>query len=96
VAFASFPSSVAKVANTGCPVTLFILKNKPNFRPIWPKNQDLWKKQTQFKPNQTQFLAFPQYTVRTLVLSEAEGTQYENQVSRIQHCSTRVDYNEIQ
>jgi hypothetical protein len=41
----------AKVANTGCPITMLILKNKPNFPCFWPKNHDYEKKQTQFKPN---------------------------------------------
>jgi hypothetical protein len=42
---------IAKVANTGCPITMLILQNKPNFPHFWLKNKDLPKKQTQFKPN---------------------------------------------
>jgi hypothetical protein len=34
------------------------LQNKPNFVRFWPKNLDLEKKQTQFKPKQSQFLAY--------------------------------------
>jgi hypothetical protein len=51
---------IAKVANTGCPIALLILQNKPNFRPFQLKIEDLPKKQTQNKPKtnpiQTQFL----------------------------------------
>jgi hypothetical protein len=42
---------------TGCPITIFILQNKPNFPHFWPKSKDLPKKQTQNKPKQTQLWA---------------------------------------
>jgi hypothetical protein len=45
--------SDAKVANTGCQITMLILQNEPNFRCFSPKNKDSTKKQTQFKPNFT-------------------------------------------
>jgi hypothetical protein len=40
-----------KVAYTGCPITMLILQNEPNFRPIWLKIEDLPKKRTQFYPS---------------------------------------------
>jgi hypothetical protein len=46
---------IAKVANTSCPITMLILQNKPNFRPFWLKIEDFAQKQSQNKPNQTQF-----------------------------------------
>jgi hypothetical protein len=43
--------SGAKVEYTGCPITMLILKNKPNFPRFSLKSGDLHKKQTQNKPN---------------------------------------------
>jgi len=49
-----------------------IMQNKPNFCRFWAKNGYLEEKQTQFKPNQTQF--FASFFLPILpVLSKAEG-----------------------
>jgi len=40
-----------KVAYTGCPITILILQNEPNFRSFWLENKDLAKKRTQTNPN---------------------------------------------
>jgi hypothetical protein len=50
--------SDAKVEYTGCPITMLILKNEPNFPHFSPKNKDFTKKRTQTKPIQTQFFGF--------------------------------------
>jgi len=41
----------AKVEYTKCPITMLILKNKPNFPHFYAKNQDLGEKQSQNKAN---------------------------------------------
>jgi hypothetical protein len=48
-------ASYAKVEYTGCPITILILKNEPNFVGFQPQNRDLPKKRTQNEPKRTQF-----------------------------------------
>jgi hypothetical protein len=41
---------MTKVEYTGCPITMLILKNKPNFPRFSLKNEDFVQKQTQTNP----------------------------------------------
>jgi hypothetical protein len=70
-----------KVANTGCPITMLILQNKPNFPHFSPKIEDLSKKQTQTNPIQTQ--SNPIFTHR----STAEDGQTKTFKISVNSCS---------